>query len=38
MIFLPQDDTFMQEAKQVIENIFEKEGLQVLVAFLVYGH
>ncbi|AED90704.1 ferredoxin-dependent glutamate synthase [Arabidopsis thaliana] len=30
MIFLPQDDTFMQEAKQVIENIFEKEGLQVL--------
>ncbi|XP_020879167.1 ferredoxin-dependent glutamate synthase 1, chloroplastic/mitochondrial isoform X1 [Arabidopsis lyrata subsp. lyrata] len=30
MIFLPQEDTFMQEAKQVIENIFEKEGLQVL--------
>ncbi|CAN8257204.1 unnamed protein product [Cochlearia groenlandica] len=30
MIFLPQDDTFMQEAKQVVENIFEKEGLQVL--------
>ncbi|KAL0648757.1 hypothetical protein Bca4012_047048 [Brassica carinata] len=30
MIFLPQEDTFMQEAKQVIENIFEKEGLEVL--------
>ncbi|KFK24861.1 hypothetical protein AALP_AA8G034600 [Arabis alpina] len=30
MIFLPQNETFTQEAKQVIENIFEKEGLQVL--------
>ncbi|KAG2262506.1 hypothetical protein Bca52824_069585 [Brassica carinata] len=30
MIFLPQEDTFLQEAKQVIENIFAKEGLEVL--------
>ncbi|XP_010543537.1 PREDICTED: ferredoxin-dependent glutamate synthase 1, chloroplastic/mitochondrial [Tarenaya hassleriana] len=30
MVFLPQDETFMQEAKQVVEKTFEKEGLQVL--------
>lgn len=30
MIFLPQDDELMKEAKTVVENIFKQEGLEVL--------
>ncbi|KAJ4845666.1 Ferredoxin-dependent glutamate synthase 1, chloroplastic/mitochondrial [Turnera subulata] len=30
MLFLPQDDKLAEEAKQVILNIFEQEGLEVL--------
>ncbi|CAN1259861.1 Ferredoxin-dependent glutamate synthase, chloroplastic [Linum perenne] len=30
MVFLPQDDNLMKEAKQVVVNIFQQEGLEVL--------
>ncbi|KAK2981099.1 hypothetical protein RJ640_021153, partial [Escallonia rubra] len=30
MVFLPKDDAFMKDAKSVINNIFQQEGLEVL--------